>query len=58
MSYKGRNRSRARRAISGLAAITSLLMAEIAIPRNLFADILRLIAELRPPPAAVSRGSA
>jgi hypothetical protein len=25
-------------------------MAEIAIPRNLFADILRLIAELRPPP--------
>jgi len=23
-----------------------------AIPRNLFADILRLIAELRPPPAA------
>jgi hypothetical protein len=29
-------------------------MAEVAIPRNLFADILRLIAELRPPPAAVS----
>lgn len=27
-------------------------MAEIAIPRNLFADILRLIAELRPPPNA------
>jgi Transposase DDE domain group 1 len=26
-------------------------MAEVAIPRNLFADILRLIAELRPPPA-------
>jgi len=25
-------------------------MAEGAIPRNLFADILRLIAELRPPP--------
>jgi hypothetical protein len=25
-------------------------MAEIAIPRNLFADILRLIGELRPPP--------
>jgi len=23
-------------------------MAEVAIPRNLFADILRLIAELRP----------
>src|ERR1700747_2110060 len=27
-------------------------MAEVAIPRNLFANILRLIAELRPPPAA------
>jgi hypothetical protein len=25
-------------------------MAEVAIPRNLFANILRLIAELRPPP--------
>jgi hypothetical protein len=24
-------------------------MAEVAIPRNLFAEILRLIAELRPP---------
>ena len=27
-------------------------MAEIAISRNIFADILRLIAELRPPPVA------
>ena len=27
-------------------------MAEVAIPRNLFAEILRLIAELRPPLAA------
>jgi Transposase DDE domain group 1 len=27
-------------------------MAEVAIPRNLFADILRFIAELRPPPDA------
>jgi hypothetical protein len=27
-------------------------MAEIAIPKNLFAEILRLIAELRPPLAA------
>jgi hypothetical protein len=25
-------------------------MAEVAIPRNLFADILRMIAELRPMP--------
>jgi hypothetical protein len=24
--------------------------AEVAIPKNLFADILRMIAELRPPP--------
>jgi hypothetical protein len=30
-------------------------MAEVAIPRNLFAEILRLIAELRPPPAASKR---
>src|SRR6202011_357301 len=29
-------------------------MAEVAISRHLFADILRLIAELRPPPAAAS----
>jgi hypothetical protein len=27
-------------------------MAEVAIPKNLFADILRLIAELRAPPDA------
>jgi len=27
-------------------------MAEVAVPRNLFADILRLIGELRPPPVA------
>ena len=27
----------------------ALQMAEVAVPRNLFADILRLIAELRPP---------
>ena len=25
-------------------------MAEVAVPPNLFADILRMIAELRPPP--------
>ena len=31
-------------------------MAEIAIPRNLFADILRLIAELRPPPVNSTSG--
>ena len=27
-------------------------MTEVALPGNLFADILRLIAELRPPPLA------
>ena len=29
-------------------------MAEVAIPRILFADILRLVSELRPPPAVAS----
>jgi hypothetical protein len=29
-------------------------MAEFAISPHLFADILRLIAELRPPPATLS----
>jgi hypothetical protein len=29
-------------------------MAEVAIPRTLLADILRLVAELRPSPAALS----
>ena len=29
-------------------------MAEVAIPRTLFADILRLVSELRPPPAVAS----
>jgi hypothetical protein len=29
-------------------------MAELAIPRILFADILRLVSELRPPPAVAS----
>jgi hypothetical protein len=27
-------------------------MAEVVVPRELFQDILRLITELRPPPAA------
>ena len=30
-------------------------MAEVAIPRKLFADILRMIAELRPPPSRQRR---
>jgi hypothetical protein len=36
--------------ISTSAEDDAFQMAEVAIPRNLFADILRLIAELRPPP--------
>jgi hypothetical protein len=27
-------------------------LAEVAVPKNLFADILHMIAELRPPPIA------
>jgi hypothetical protein len=30
-------------------------MAEVAIARQMFHEILRLIAELRPPPASVRR---
>jgi hypothetical protein len=30
------------------------MLAEVAIPRTLFADILRLVSELRPPPDPVS----
>jgi hypothetical protein len=33
-----------------LGCQTSFQMAEVAIPRHFFADILRLIAALRPPP--------
>jgi hypothetical protein len=32
------------------ARYVTFQMAEVAIPQNLFADILRMIAELRPPP--------
>ena len=36
--------------VVGHARYVAFQMAEVAIPRNLFADVLRLIAELRPPP--------
>lgn len=36
--------------VVGHARHVAFQMAEVAVPRNLFADILRLIAELRPPP--------
>ena len=34
------------------ARYVAFQMAEVAIARNMFADILRMIAELRPPPVA------
>jgi hypothetical protein len=36
--------------VVGHARYVSFQMAEVAIPRNVLADILRMIAELRPPP--------
>jgi hypothetical protein len=36
--------------VVGHVRCVTFQMAEVAIPRNLSADILRLIAELRPPP--------
>jgi hypothetical protein len=36
--------------VVGHARYVAFQMAEVAIPRNIFADILRLIGELRPPP--------
>jgi hypothetical protein len=36
--------------VVGHARYVAFQMAEVAISRNLFADILRMIAELRPPP--------
>jgi hypothetical protein len=36
------------------ARYVAFQMAEVAIPRGLFADILRMIAELRPPVASTA----
>jgi hypothetical protein len=36
--------------LRGHGRYVAFQMAEVAIPRNLLADILRMIAELRPPP--------
>lgn len=41
--------------VVGHARYVAFQMAEVAISRNVFADILRMIAELRPPPV-VSTG--
>jgi hypothetical protein len=38
--------------VVGHARYVAFQMAEVAIPRDLFSDILRMIAELRPPPIA------
>ena len=38
--------------VVGHARYVAFQMAEVAIPRDLFSDILRMIAELRPPLAA------
>jgi hypothetical protein len=39
-----------RQSVFGHGRYVAFQMAEVAIPKNLFADILRMIAELRPPP--------
>jgi len=38
--------------VVGHARYVAFRMAEVAIPRNMFADILRMIGDLRPPPVA------
>jgi len=38
--------------VVGHARYVAFQMAEVAVSRDLFADILRMIAELRPPPVA------
>ena len=44
----------ARRSLVSHGRYVAFQMAEVAIPRILFADILRLVSELRPPPAVAS----
>ena len=41
-------------AVASHGRYVAFQMAEVAIPRILFADILRLVSELRPPPAVAS----
>jgi hypothetical protein len=48
---------RGRAKVVSHARCVTFQMAEIPIPRDLFADILRLIAELRPPPLASTASS-
>ena len=43
---------RIRHCTGGHGWFVAFQMAEVAISKNLFAEILRMIAELRPPPVA------
>jgi hypothetical protein len=36
--------------VVGHARYVAFQMAEVAVPKNLFAEIFRMIADLRPPP--------
>jgi len=36
--------------VVGHARYVAFQMAEVAVPKNLFVEIFRMIAELRPPP--------
>ena len=38
--------------VIGHARYVAFKMAEVAVPKTLFAEILQMIAELRPPPVA------
>ena len=38
--------------VVGHARYVAFQMAEVAVPKNLFAEILQMIAELRAPPVA------
>ncbi len=38
--------------LQGHARYVAFQMAEVAVPKTLFAEILQMIAELRPPPVA------
>ena len=43
-------RARSSGTVRAHARYLAFQMAEVAVPRTLFAEILRMIAELRPPP--------
>ena len=62
-AYKAQTASNCRRSVKeklikigakvvGHARYVAFQMAEVAVPKTLFAEILQMIAELRPPPVA------